>query len=314
MARGKKIEEEEIISNEEEEFLTMELEDLPLESEVEETAPRFTFKQKLIILGTGLFSFLLFLFLIFPYENIIRQVLNSSGGQPSSFFFRELNVSVLFGEVSAKSLEVSGPSLRFKANQASIQAGLFSLLRKKINGDFDISGIKIEYDGDQVGSIDTLEGHVKVDSLVVPISRFSGAFSIAMPDGKKGKLPSLPEVPMLGKLENVIVNKLSIKSKFEQGNIEFDEFVIDTSIGRIDIHGNMRLSENFGTSQLNLKICFEPERDFATERQDIVGMLALLEKNGNEKCVPITGYVLKPEFKIPGITGPPSVPNGGAIP
>ncbi|PJZ65189.1 type II secretion system protein GspN [Leptospira wolffii] len=312
MPRAKKIEEEEIISNEEEEFLTMELEDIPEDPSEEESAPRFTLKQKLILIGTGAFSFVFFLFFLFPYENILRQVLSSSsGGQPSAFFFRELNVSILFGEVSAKSLEISGPSLRIKANQASVSAGLISLLRKKVNGDFEVNGLKIEYDGEPIGSITSLEGLVKVDSLVAPISRFNGAFSLKMPEGKKGNLSNLPELPVLGRLENIIINKISLKSKLDQGNLEFEEFLIDTSIGRLDIHGNMRLSENFGSSQLNIRVCFEPERDFATEREDIVGMLALLEKNGNEKCVPISGFVQKPEVKIPGINGPPV---GGPVP
>lgn len=315
MLRGKRTEEEEeIISNEEEEFLTMELEDIPSEQmeEEEDSSPRFTLKQKLILIGSGLFSFIFFLFLLFPYENIVRQMLVSPSGQPGSFFFKELNVSVIFGSVSAKSLEISsGPNLRIKANKAEIQAGLFSLIRKKINGDYELSGLTIEYEGEPMGNISALEGIVKIDSLTAPVSRMNGAFSLKTTDGKKGSLTNLPDIPVLGKLESIGINKISLKSKLDQGNLEFEEFIIDTSIGRIDVHGNIHLSENFSSSQLNVRVCFEPERDFGTEREDIVGMLALLEKNGNGKCVPITGYVQKPEVKIPGINGPPST---GGVP
>ncbi|TGK04274.1 type II secretion system protein GspN [Leptospira langatensis] len=313
MPRQKNIEEEEIISNEEEEFLTMELEDLPPEDS-EEEVPRFSIKQKLILVGSGFISFLLFLILLFPYENIVRQVLNSSSNQPSMVFFRELSVSVLLGEVSVKSLEIMGQSFRMRANKAEIQAGLLSLIRKKINGDFDISGIKVEYDGEQVGTIDALEGHLKIDSLVVPASRYSGSFSLKMPEGSRGFLPGMPELPLLGKIENFRINKILITSKLDQGNLEFEEFLIDTSIGRLDLHGNLRLADNFAYSQLNLRICFELERDFATEREDIAGMLALLEKSGGGKCVPITGLVQRPEVKIPGLNGPAGPPNGGLIP
>ncbi|EPG75944.1 type II secretion system protein N [Leptospira fainei serovar Hurstbridge str. BUT 6] len=309
-----KLREEEAISNEEEEFLTMELEELPEEVE-EDISPRFSLKQKLILVGLGVFFFLFFSFLLFPYENIVRSAINSGPGGPSSLSFRELKVSIIFGEISAKSLEINGPSVRAKANEASIQAGLISLLRKKINGEFRISGIKLDYDGNPLGTIDSLKGFLKLDSIALPASRQSGSFQIGMPSGSRGFLPGLPELPVLDKLENFRINKLSLKSRLNQGNLDIDEFVLDTSIARFDITGNIRLSDSLGFSQLNLKVCLELERNFALEREDIVGMLALLEKSGGGKCLPITGILQKPEVKIPGLNGgPPGAPPIGPTP
>ncbi|TGL36337.1 type II secretion system protein GspN [Leptospira koniambonensis] len=317
MARPKKIEieeEDELISNEEEEFLTMELEELPPDGLEEEDTPRFSLKQKLILIGSGLSSFLLFLILLFPYENIVRQLMNSSSGQPSSIFFNELSVSVLLGKVSVESMEIMGQSFKIRSKNAHIKAGLFSLLRKKVNGDFEIEDLEIDYDNQTLGTIGELEGHLQLDSLVVPASRFGGAFSLKMPEGKFGSFPNLPDFPFIGKIENFFINKILITSRIDQGMVEFEEFVIDTSVARLDLHGNIRLSDSFPNSQLNLKVCFELERNFASaaENQIIVGSLDLLEKGGNGKCIPITGSFQRPEFKIPGLNSPAGLPGSPA--
>ncbi|MGJ4788721.1 type II secretion system protein GspN [Leptospira koniambonensis] len=317
MARPKKIEieeEDELISNEEEEFLTMELEELPPDGLEEEDTPRFSLKQKLILIGSGLSSFLLFLILLFPYENIVRQLMNSSSGQPSSIFFNELSVSVLLGKVSVESMEIMGQSFKIRSKNAHIKAGLFSLLRKKVNGDFEIEDLEIDYDNQTLGTIGELEGHLQLDSLVVPASRFGGAFSLKMPEGKFGSFPNLPDFPFIGKIENFFINKILITSRIDQGMVEFEEFVIDTSVARLDLHGNIRLSDSFPNSQLNLKVCFELERNFASaaENQIIVGSLDLLEKGGSGKCIPITGSFQRPEFKIPGLNSPAGLPGSPA--
>ncbi|TGM98914.1 type II secretion system protein GspN [Leptospira dzoumogneensis] len=314
MARAKKIEieeEEELISNEEEEFLTMELEELPPEEE--EDTPRFSLKQKLILIGSGTSSFLLFLILLFPYENIVRQFMSSSG-QPSSVFFNELSVSVLLGKVSVKSMEIMGQTFKIRSKDAQIKAGLFSLLRKKVNGDFEIEELELDYDGQTLGNIGELEGHLQLDSLSVPASRFGGAFSLKMPEGKFGSFPNLPEIPFIGKIENFFINKILITSRIDQGMVEFEEFIIDTSVARLDLHGNLRLSDSLPSSQLNLRVCFELERNFASaaENQIIVGALDLLEKGGSGKCIPITGTFQRPEFKIPGLNAPAGLPGSPA--
>ncbi|PJZ78695.1 type II secretion system protein GspN [Leptospira neocaledonica] len=319
MARAKKIEieeEEQLISNEEEEFLTMELEELPPDELEEDDTPRFSLKQKLILIGSGLVSFLLFLILLFPYENIVRQLMNSSSGQPSSVFFNELSVSVLLGKVSVKSMEIMGQTFKIRSKDAQIKAGLFSLLRKKVNGDFEIEELEVDYDGQTLGNIGELEGHLQLDSLSVPASRFGGAFSLKMPEGKFGSFPNLPEIPFIGKIENFFVNKILITSRIDQGMVEFEEFIIDTSVARLDLHGNLRLSDSIANSQLNLRACFELERNFASaaENQIIVGALDLLEKSGSGKCIPITGTFQRPEFKIPGLNAPAGLPGAGPVP
>lgn len=58
----KEFQEETALTPEEEEFLTLELRE-----EEEDTTPRFTLKQKLILIGTGLFSFLVFTVLAFSF-------------------------------------------------------------------------------------------------------------------------------------------------------------------------------------------------------------------------------------------------------
>ncbi|PJZ68532.1 type II secretion system protein GspN [Leptospira perolatii] len=292
-------EEEEVVSNEEEEFLTMELEEVP--EEEEEQAPRFSLKQKLILIGTGVFSFLLFVLLLFPYEQILRSAISSGGALPVTF--RDLKVSILFGEVSVKSLDFSGSSLRVKASEASIQAGLFSLLRKKVNGKFEVEGIKLDYDSEPLGSIDSLQGFIKLDSMALPMSRQNGSFELEMPSDTRAFLPGIPELPFLGKIENFRIQKLILKSALTGGNLEIKEFILDTSVARFDVSGSIRLSDTLGFSQLSLRICMELERNFALEREDIAGMLALLEKNGGGKCIPIGGILQKPDVKIPGLSG-----------
>ncbi|EMO32526.1 hypothetical protein LEP1GSC175_1372 [Leptospira santarosai str. HAI821] len=296
----KEFQEETALTPEEEEFLTLEL------REEEDTTPRFTLKQKLILIGTGLFSFLIFTVWLFPLDEIVRSSLHSSSAKTGTIVnFRDLSISIL-GNVTLDTLEITTSSnLKIKTEEAILKTSLFGLIKKKFDGKFKLISLKVDTENGPLAKIRSFEGRGKFDNLDQGLSRMSGTLDLEIPAGpSSGMIQELPEIPLLGELKNITIKKFLTKMNFQGGNLIFNDFTLDTSIARFDITGNIRLSESISFSQLNLRICLELDRNFALERQDIQDMLTLLEKQSGGKCIPVMGTVNKPDVKIPGISGP----------
>ncbi|AXR69068.1 type II secretion system protein GspN [Leptospira mayottensis] len=302
MKKEKEFQEETALTPEEEEFLTLELQ----EEEEGEAVSRFTLKQKLILIGTGLFSFLIFTVWLFPLDEVVRSSLQSSSVKTGTIInFRDLSISIL-GNVTLDTLEITTPSnLKIKTEEAVLKTSLLGLIKKKFNGKFKLISLKIDTENGPLAKIRSFEGQGKFDNLDQGFSRMSGTLDLEIPAGSSsGMIQELPEIPLLGELKNITIKKFLTKVNLQSGNLIFNDFTLDTSIARFDITGNIRLSENMSFSQLNLRICLELDRNFALERQDIQDMLTLLEKQNGSKCIPVMGTVNKPEVKIPGISGP----------
>ncbi|MBM9498878.1 type II secretion system protein GspN [Leptospira sp. 201903071] len=303
MKKEEEFQEETALTPEEEEFLTLELQ------EEEEASPRFTLKQKLYLIGTGVFSFLIFTILLFPLDEIIRSSLNTSSTKTGTIVnFRDLSISFL-GNVTLDTLEITTPSnLKIKSEETVLKTSLFGLMKRKFDGKFKILSLKIDTENGPFAKIPRIEGQGKFENLDLGIARMGGNFDIEIPAGSSGMIMELPEIPLLGELKNITIKKFLTKLNLKDGNLIFNDFTLDTSIARFDITGNIRLSESIQFSQLNLRICLELDRNFALERQDIEDMLTLLEKQSGGKCIPLMGTIGKPEAKIPGLTGPPATP------
>ncbi|MBE8401424.1 type II secretion system protein GspN [Leptospira borgpetersenii] len=298
--KEKEFQEEAALTREEEEFLTLELQE-----EEEGPAPRFTFRQKLILIGTGLFSFLIFTVWLFPLDEVVRSSLQSSSAKTGTIInFRDLSISIL-GNVTLDTLEITTSSnLKIKTEEAVLKTSLLGLIKKKFNGKFKLISLKIDTENGPLAKIRSFEGQGKFDNLDQGFSRMNGTLDLEIPAGSSsGMIQELPEIPLLGELKNITIKKFLTKLNLQGGNLIFNDFTLDTSIARFDITGNIRLSENMSFSQLNLRICLELDRNFELERQDIQDMLTLLEKQSGSKCIPVMGTVNKPEVKIPGISG-----------
>ncbi|XDD48729.1 type II secretion system protein GspN [Leptospira sp. WS92.C1] len=304
--KEEEFQEETALTPEEEEFLTLELQE-----EEEEVIPRFTLKQKLILIATGIFSFFIFMIWLFPLDEIIRSSLNSSSSQTGTIInFRDLSISVL-GNVSLDTLEITTPSnLKIKTEETVLKTSLFGLIKRRFDGKFKLISLKIDTENGPLAKIKNLEGQGRFENLDSGLTKINGNLDLEIPAGSSGMIMELPEIPLLGELKNITVKKFLTKVNLQSGNLVFNDFTLDTSIARFDITGNIRLSENIAFSQLNLKICLELDRNFALERQDIEDMLTLLEKQSGGKCIPVMGTINKPEAKIPGLSGPPA--PGGA--
>ncbi|EMP07535.1 hypothetical protein LEP1GSC124_1993, partial [Leptospira interrogans serovar Pyrogenes str. 200701872] len=134
--------------------------------EEEEVVSRFTFKQKLILIGTGIFSFLIFTVWLFPLDEIVRSSLYSSSVKTGTIInFRDLSISVL-GNVTLDSLEVTTSSnLKIKAEEAVLKTSLFGLIKKKFDGKFKLVSLKIDTENGPLAKIRNFEGKGKFDNL-----------------------------------------------------------------------------------------------------------------------------------------------------
>ncbi len=175
----KEFQEETALTPEEEEFLTLELRE-----EEEDTTPRFTLKQKLILIGTGLFSFLVFTVWLFPLDEIVRSSLHSSSAKTGTIVnFRDLSISIL-GNVTLDTLEITTSSnLKIKTEEAILKTSLFGLIKKKFDGKFKLISLKVDTENGPLAKIRSFEGRGKFDNLDQGLSRMSGTLDLEIPAG-----------------------------------------------------------------------------------------------------------------------------------
>ncbi|PKA03368.1 type II secretion system protein GspN, partial [Leptospira ellisii] len=197
-----------------------------LQEKEEETAPRFTLKQKLILIGTGVVSFLIFSLWLFPLDEIVRSSVNSSSSQTGTIIqFRDMKLSVL-GNLTFDSLEISTASnLKIKTDETVLKTSLFGLMKRKFDGKFKIEALKVDTDNGPLFKINRyLEGQGKFDNLNGGIARINGNLDLEIPAGSSGLVYELPEIPLLGELKNINIKKFIAKLSLQSGNLTFNDF------------------------------------------------------------------------------------------
>ena len=78
-----------------------------------------------------------------------------------------------------------------------------------------------------------------------------------------GRIARLPDMPLVGEIKDIDIQKGSFILKFRSGKILIERGSLDTSWFKFSISGMIRLSDIIGLSNLDLKLCAISQEKFA---------------------------------------------------
>lgn len=258
------------------------------------------------LVGIGVFAFLVFFLLLFPLEHVIKSYLGDwSRSSGIVLEFKEIRFP-FFGSKSIDSLVIQ-PSAGtiLKSEETFFQISMFSLMKREIDGDIEMNSLHVD-SGDTSILIKSLQVSAQLGEFEERLTKANGDIRLNL---RGGKIASLPQIPMVGEVKDIAILKGNFHLKIRSGKIQLDQASLDTSWFKLQITGNIRLSDSLPYSALDIKVCAQAQEKFAQERPDLAGMLAILPQEGGRACLPIKGTINSPQAELPAPGS--SIPNDG---
>ena len=281
-------------------------EELEYEDEDSESSGELSWKQKLILINSGIVAFLFFIILLFPYEELARTFI-SKFAQENNFVleFKKLNLS-LFSNKSVDNLVYQNKeNMEIRAETIEVDTSIWDLAKKNFKGNVKITSLNLELTDYAIkASSVNLE-----DSSIIGFDRdtlnMNGNINLQV---FNGTILRSPIIPMIDTLQGVTIKSilLSLKKTLNSNRVTIEKGVITLSIAKITLSGYIELAAAIKTSRIDLKVCPKLTEKYSAEREDIASSLQLLTKDMPDGCIPIQGTIGDPKVNMPGIQQPPS--------
>lgn len=283
------------------------------EEDSDEELTKINQKQILTLIAISFVSFLLFTIFIFPLNEIVRSVLIKTGKETGIFMDAKEIHFPMIGRKSFDSFVVSFPTgTSLKAEEVSLGVSVFGILQSRLEGDINIGYFSYEGSDLSIG-IQTLDLPIRLSPLDDKVTKWNGEGEITL---SGGKIKESMEIPFLGTLKGTDIKRANLLFKIRSGKLLIERGSLDSNLAKFQFQGVVRLSDTISFSQLDLKVCFSLTEKFAQERQDLVGMVALLPQEGGKTCIPVRGTLSSPKVDLPNLNqlgGMAPKPEDGSI-
>lgn len=306
---AEEIEEKNIVSEEDsEESLE---EEIGFEDD-EDSTGELSWKQKLILINSGVIAFLFSIVLLFPYEELARTYISKYASENNFVLeFRKLNLSFFSTKTIDHLIYQNKDNMEIRAESIDIDTSIFDLMKRNFKGNIKISSFNLELTDYAIKA-----GTVNIeDSSLIGFDRdlanINGTINLQIFDGK---ILRSPVIPMLDTLQGVTIKSilLSLKKTLNSNRLTIEKGVFTLSIAKITISGYIELSPVMKASRLDLKLCPKLTEKYSAEREDIASSLQLLTKDMPDGCIPIQGTLGDPKLNMPGVQPQPA-PNPGVL-
>jgi type II secretion system protein N len=268
------------------------------EEDSDEEHTKVNRKEILILITISIVSFFVFTIFIFPLNEIVRSLLIKTGKETGIFMDAKEIHFPMIGRKSFDSFVVSFPTgTSLKAEEVSLGISLLGLLQSRLEGDVNVGYFSYEGSDISIG-IQTLDLPIRLSPLDEKITKWNGEGEISL---SGGKIKESMDIPFLGTLKGTDVKKANLLFKIRSGKLLIERGSLDSNIAKFQFQGVVRLSDTLSFSQLDLKLCFSFTDKFALERQDLVGMVALLPQEGGKTCIPLRGTIASPKVDLPNL-------------
>ena len=132
--------EEKIIDSEE-------IEEFPSENSEEEeyATTELNWKQKLILINSGIFAFLLSVIFLFPYEELTRTFITKNAQEKGYVLeFRKLNISLFSTKSVDHLIYQTSNNLEVRAESIEIDTSIWDLIKKNFKGNVKVTSLNLE--------------------------------------------------------------------------------------------------------------------------------------------------------------------------
>ncbi len=295
----------------EEDIEEVALDELGFEDD-EDTSGELSWKQKLILINSGIIAFLFCVVLLFPYEELARTQISKYALENNFVLeFRKLNLSFFSTKSVDHLIYQNKDNIEIRAESIDIDTGIFDLIKRNFKGNIKISSFNLELTEYAIKA-NTINIE---DSSIIGFDRdlanINGTISMQIFDGK---ILRSPVIPMLDTLQGVTIKSilLSLKKTLNSNRLTIEKGIFTLSIAKITVSGYIELSPVLKASKLDLKLCPKLTEKYSAEREDIASSLQLLTKDMPEGCIPIQGTLGDPKMNMPGVQPQPA-PNPGVL-
>lgn len=240
---------------------------------VVESHPIFSRKQWTLIALTTLLSFLVFLIVLFPYDLLIRYIIDSVSGR-IRIEFLEMNPS-LFGTTEIKDLRVVlSPKESVEAENVSIHLSPFQLFNRNAHG--TVFGSRINVDLQELGiEVGALSGDLNLDGLDMPPASWNGDVLV---NGSNIFFNDIPPIMKFVPLQpdEYRIKKIKVNSIFSGGRFDLKGSSAITELFTVKVENGGGRFDKRGNVILDGRICITPVKDLEKKNENIMQMIAIL--------------------------------------
>lgn len=270
-----------------------------LEVETEELLElELSWSKKIITLVMGILSYILFLFLFFPYTPFIRFIIYKNLKE-YKVDFMDLDIGLGnkipvqltdFYVSNEKDVFISGDLLQFKIN-------LWKFINKEIESDFNLNLALIKFKEYEFRLKNlSLKSNLK-NSFDVPLSNWTGDLELNLKELVFSELWGPLKTLSLTEDQRDIKNA-QISIKINKGKININKFVLNHALFNVQISGNGQFADTLDNSLIDAKICFQPNPSLE-ELNPMIYTLYITSGGsiGGQLCVKMDGNLSNLNFK-----------------
>lgn len=279
--------------------MTLETEELEENEDLqEETAEEATLsgRQRLWVVLAGLLSFLFFSFLFFPFEGILRSVLQ--GLLPPQVRLDFSTVKLGFaGATTVEDLQLRGTDgLYFETEQLAADLKTMALLRRAPQGVIRLKNGSFSA-GRFSGTVESVDLTLNMRNMSLPLSQWEGVMQWKIRGMQPEQLPdilnAIPASP-----QELSIQQLSLPLRFQNGIVDFGQTQLQTSVFVIRLEGTGRLGRSAGQTSLDGRVCLRPVDDLETKNEPLYSLYIMSGGTaGGELCMKMTGTLARPNIQ-----------------
>ncbi len=229
-------------------------------------------RQKMYTLAAAAVSFAIFFIILFPYENIVRSVLNSENN-PVKIQYSSLNLS-LFGESRLRNaVMVTRDGTKLNAQEAIIDVSLLRLIPGSLKGElfFDTFRLQLSGTGLEAGALEII---TDLKNYLKPADQYDGTVTI---NANKASFTSFPAgIPLPLNASDLIIERLQLIVTMKQGSYSIDNSSLKSNLFTIQIKAGGKLAPEFTRSPLNGTMCLTPVSGLENVNPSVYGMYLML--------------------------------------
>lgn len=276
------------------------------EGTTEEKKESLTRSQKIRLLWAGVFSFLFFFFLLFPYSILLRKAIESliAPGKIEASVFDP----ALFSPTKAKNMKLTMPgNLVVATNELFLDVSTLSLLLGNLSG--NAYARYLDFQSDQVGArTDLIDLQSDLTGIRGPLKGVEGQIHINVANLQFHKFQFMGLQSLMSP-SDLLIEKGKIQIQLKDEAFQFFASRIYTNLFVVDITEGGKLGNTLDSTVLNLKVCLIPEKDLETINPDIFQLYRMATGSGipsEESAEKQSGGVKKTCYRIGGRIQNPS--------
>lgn len=252
-------------------------------------------RQRMWVAVAGVVSFITFLLLFFPFEGILKSMLQKRLAPAMRLEFTGMKLG-LIGQTKIDDLSLeSNGGFRLEAESAVADLKKLALIRLTPEGKVRLNSGNFAI-GNFGGSFKSLDVNLDMSAISAPPAQWEGTIQVKLdrlePEQLPGLLAMLPATP-----EELTIERLNLPLQFKKGVVDFNQTQIQSPLFTVRLEGTGRLSASLSDMSLDGKVCLRPVDDLETRNEGLYNFYIMNGgAAGGELCMKISGMLMSPNL------------------